>query len=53
MAYREDGHYPAVVFCLQAILDAMPLRKGAQEVLGKVFLLRYCPTDHGYILGQS
>ena len=34
MAYREDGHNPAVIFYLQGILGAMPLRKGAVEVFG-------------------
>lgn len=35
MAYRENGHNPAVIFCVQAKLDAMPLRKGDLEVFGQ------------------
>ena len=36
MAHREDGHNPAVVFCHQAKLDALPLlRNGALEVFAK------------------
>ena len=51
MAYWEDGHSPAVIFCLQARLDAMSLRNGALEVFLLGFVKRYCPTDHDYDLG--
>lgn len=46
MAYREDGHNPAIIFCLQAKLDAVPLRKGNLEVFGQGCLRQHYRIDH-------
>ncbi len=37
MAYWEDGHNPAVIFCLRAKLGALPLqRNGTLEVIARI-----------------
>lgn len=52
MAYREDGHNPAVIFCLQAKFDAIPLRNGNLEVFGQGCPRQHYRTDNAYILGS-
>ena len=51
MAYREDGHNPAVIFCHQAKLDALPLqRNGTLEVIAKFVCsgtTAYCTVGPG------